>query len=200
MGWIAAHWTELVGFGTGLVCVALAARRNVWNYPIGLANNVAFFVLFLGAGLYASAGLQVVYGALAVHGWFRWVTRVEKDREYIARTPRRHVPALVAAFVVLAAAIAWVLLTYTDSTVAGWDASTTAASLVAQYLLNRKRIENWWVWMGVDVVFAVLAAASGLWITASLYVIFFVLCVCGYRSWLAVEAAARRDVQVPANA
>lgn len=185
--WLAANWTELLGFGTGLACVYLAARRNTWNYPIGLANNVVFLVLFLGAGLYATAGLQVVYAALAIHGWLRWTTQVEKENDYIARTRRAQVPALAAAFLIMAGILVWVLLTFTDSTVALADASTTSASLVAQYLLNRKRIENWLVWMGVDVVFAVLALASGLWITAVLYVIFFVLCVYGYRSWREVE-------------
>jgi nicotinamide mononucleotide transporter len=185
--WLAANWTEILGFGTGLACVYLAVRRNTWNYPIGLANNVVFLVLFLGAGLYATAGLQVVYAALAIHGWIRWTIRVEKQNDYIARTDRTQVAALMGAFVIIAAVLVWVLLTFTDSTVAVFDASTTSASLVAQYLLNRKRIENWFVWMAVDVVFAGLALASGLWITAILYVIFFVLCVYGYRSWLAVE-------------
>ncbi len=190
---LTANWTELLGFGTGLACVYLAARRNIWNYPIGLANNVVFLVLFLGAGLYATAWLQVVYAVLAIHGWFRWTTRVEKENDYIARTRRGQIPALAAAFLIMAGILVWVLLTSTDSTVAFADASTTSASLVAQYLLNRKRIENWLVWMGVDVVFAILALASGLWITAVLYVIFFVLCVYGYRSWREVERAARES-------
>jgi nicotinamide mononucleotide transporter len=185
--WLAANWTELVGFATGLACVFLAARRNIWNFPIGLANNVAFLALFASAGLYAAAGLQVVYGALAIHGWVRWGRRVEHDREYIARTPVTHVKWLALAFLAMGAAIAWVLMTFTDSSVAIADASTTSASLVAQYLLNRKRIESWFVWIAVDVAFVALAIASGLWITAGLYLVFIVLCVYGYRSWRAIE-------------
>lgn len=191
LDWLAANWTEVLGFGTGVLCVWLAARRHVANFPLGLANNVVFLVLFVSTGLYASAGLQVVYGALALHGWFRWTTRDEREAEYIARTPRRHVPYLVGAGVALAALLTVVLTRWTDSTVALADASITAASLVAQYLLNRKRIENWWVWMAVDVAFVVLTASQGLYVTSLLYVIFLVICVYGYRSWLAIERDAR---------
>lgn len=190
----------MIGFGTGLVCVYLATRRNVWNYPIGLANNLVFLVLFAGAGLYAAAGLQVVYGALAIHGWIRWTRREENDAGYIARTRRSHIPLLVGAGVVMAVLIAWVLLNFTDSTVVWADAGTTSASLVAQYLLNRKRIESWFVWIAVDVVFAVLAAVSGLWLIAALYVIFIGLCVHGYGQWRSVEVEAERSEVVAVHA
>lgn len=198
MTWLADNWAEVVGFGTGLVCVYLATRRNVWNYPIGLANNIVFLVLFTSVGLYASAGLQVVYGALAIHGWVRWTRRSESDSSYIARTARSQVPWLIGVAVALAAVVAWVLFTFTDSSVAWADAGTTSASLVAQYLLNRKRIENWFVWIGVDIVFAVLAAMSGLWLIAVLYVLFVGLCVHGYRAWSVVERAAKERTQVHA--
>lgn len=190
--WLGTHWTEVLGFVTGLVCVALATRRNVWNYPVGLANNAVFLVLFVSTGLYATAGLQVVFGALAIHGWVRWVRGEEADADYVARTPRRQVPGLVLVGLALCGALAWILATFTDSTVALADAATTAGSLVAQYLLNRKRIETWFVWIAVDIGFIVLAAATGLWITAALYVVFTVLCVYGWRSWLAVERRAAR--------
>ncbi|KTR95619.1 nicotinamide mononucleotide transporter [Microbacterium testaceum] len=188
--WILAEWTQILGFATGAACVLLAARRNVWTYPIGIANNLVFLVVFVPAGLYASAALQVVYLVLGVHGWLRWTRGVEHDREYVARTPRRAVPWLIVVGVAGTALLTWVLATFTDSQVALADAATTSASLVAQYMLNRKWIENWFVWIGVDVAFVALSIATGLWIIAALYALFILLCVSGLWSWRRVAQEA----------
>ncbi|BAJ75390.1 nicotinamide mononucleotide transporter [Microbacterium testaceum StLB037] len=197
--WILAEWTQILGFATGAACVMLAARRNVWTYPIGIANNLVFLVVFVPAGLYASAALQVVYLVLGVHGWLRWTRGVEHDREYVARTPRCAVPWLIVAAVAGTALLTWVLATFTDSQVALADAATTSASLVAQYMLNRKWIENWFVWIGVDIAFVALSIATGLWIIAALYALFIVLCVSGLWSWRRVQNEAR-DAEPAADA
>lgn len=196
--WILAEWMQILGFATGAVCVVLAARRNVWTYPIGIANNVVFLAVFVPAGLYASAALQLVYLVLGVHGWIRWTRGVEHDRGYVARTPRRAVPWLIAVAIVGTAVLTWVLATFTDSQVAVADAATTSASLVAQYMLNRKWIENWGVWIAVDVAFVGLSIATGLWIIAALYALFVVLCIGGWRGWTRVMRES--PVAVPADA
>ena len=193
MEWILSEWMQIVGFATGAACVLFAARRNVWTYPIGIANNLAFLAVFVPAGLYASAALQVVYLGFGVHGWLRWTRGVEHDRAYIARTPPRAIPWLLLAGVAGMAVLAWALTTFTDSRVALADAAITSASLVAQYMLNRKWIENWFVWIGVDVAFIALSIATGLWIIAALYVLLAGLCVLGWRSWRRVERGDDRD-------
>jgi nicotinamide mononucleotide transporter len=198
--WILAEWMQIVGFATGAACVILAARRNVWTYPVGIANNLVFLVVFVPAGLYAAAGLQLVYLAFGVHGWIRWTRGAEHDRTYIARTPRRAVPWLIGAGVVGTAALAWVLATFTDSQVALADAATTSASLVAQYMLNRKWRENWFVWIGVDVAFVALSIATGLWIIAGLYALFVGLCIGGWVGWRRIERAGQADAAPAASA
>jgi nicotinamide mononucleotide transporter len=197
LDWLAANWTEVLGFGTGAVCVVLAVLRNVWNYPIGLVNNLIFFGLFVATGLYATAGLQLVFAVLAVHGWVRWTRGLEQDHAYIGTVPRRAVPLLVAAGLAAAAVLWWVLTSYTDSTVPLPDAAATAGSLVAQYMLNRKWIQNWFVWLAVDIAYVWLYAVSGLGLTAVLYGGFAALCVTGYVSW---RATARRAVAPTAEA
>jgi nicotinamide mononucleotide transporter len=187
LDWLAANWTELLGFTTGATCVVLAVLRNVWNYPIGLANNLVFLGLFAGAGLYATAGLQVVFAGLAVHGWIRWTRGAERDSDYIGRMPGRAFPLLAVAGVMAAATLVWLLSGYTDSAVPVPDAALTAGSLVAQYMLNRKWIQNWFVWLAVDVGYVWLYAVSGLGLTAVLYGGFAALCVTGYLSWRAIE-------------
>lgn len=195
--WLAESWTEILGFATGLACVILAARRNVWTYPIGIANYAVFVVLFATNGIYASAALQLVYLGFGVHGWWRWTRRAEHDADYVATTPRRALPLLVLAGLAGLGVLWWVLATFTDSQVALADATTTAVSLVAQYMLNRKWIQTWFVWVAVDVVFSGLAFSQGLWITGALYLGFIVVSLLGWRSWRKVRRAQRADAAEP---
>lgn len=182
--------TEVLGFLTGALCVYLAVRSNIWTFPVGLANNIFFTVLFVGAGLYADAALQVVFFILGVTGWWMWLHGGEhRSRLLVTRTPRRAIWALVGITLLAWAAITWLLLTYTDSTVAVADAAVAAASLCAQYMLNRKWLHTWFVWIGVDVVSIILYAYKGLWLTSVLYVGFAALCVAGYRQWRAALPA-----------
>lgn len=179
-------WTEIAGFVTGGLCVWLVVRRNIWNFPIGIANNIFFIALFVQAGLYADASLQVVYVGLGLLGWYWWLHGGERR----AQLRTRHTPkeVWVAAAVVIAGGtvlLHWLLTIHTDSTVAGWDALTTTMSLVAQVMLNRKWIGNWFVWIAVDVIYVGLYAAKGLWLTSVLYAVFLGLCVAGLRQWRA---------------
>ncbi|WP_454041028.1 nicotinamide riboside transporter PnuC [Cellulosimicrobium sp. Marseille-Q8652] len=181
---------EILGFVTGAACVWLAVRQNVWTFPVGLANNVVFLVLFTGTGLYANAGLQVVYLVLGALGWYWWLRGGPgRGALVVHRTPRAAwVVGIVAAAVCTAVLVA-VLTAWTDSTVPFWDALTTSSSLLAQTMLGRKWIGNWWVWIATDVVLVGLYASQGLWLTAVLYVGFVALCVQGLREW----SAARRE-------
>lgn len=201
LDWLVVNWTEMLGFGTGAVCVVLAVLRNVWTYPIGLANNLVFVWLFAANGLYATAGLQVVFGVLAVHGWLRWTRGAEQDAGYIGSVPSRRLPLLVLTGLAAAGVLFLVLSAFTDSAVPLPDAAATAGSLVAQYMLNRKWIQNWFVWIGVDLGYVWLYAVSGLLLTSVLYAGFAVLCVTGYLSW---RATARRssipDLPEPSHA
>jgi nicotinamide mononucleotide transporter len=196
LDWLASSWPEVLGFITGLACVILAARRNVWTYPIGIANNLVFVVLFAGNGIYASAALQIVFLGFGVHGWWRWTRRIEQDPDYVATAPRRVIVPLVVSGVVGTALLWWMLTVFTDSHVALADAATTAGSLVAQYMLNRKWIQNWFVWIAVDIAFAALALSQGLWITAVLYVLFIAISAGGWWSWRGLRDAATDPDQV----
>lgn len=187
-------WTEVLGFGTGALCVWLVARQHLWNWPIGLANNVVFLLLFATAGLYADAGLQVVYMILAVYGWWSWrFGGAQHDGLHVSAMPGR-TAWLLGAATLLATLGLWALLDrVTDSSVPLWDAVTTALSLAATYGQTRKYLQCWWIWIAADVLYVPLYASKGLWLTAGLYVGFILLCLNGYLSW-------RRDLrQAPAT-
>ncbi|MCK0112485.1 nicotinamide riboside transporter PnuC [Ornithinimicrobium sp. F0845] len=183
------HWTEIAGFVTGGLCVWLVVRQNVWTFPIGIANNIFFIVLFTQVGLYAEAGLQVVYIGLGLLGWWWWLHGgPDRTRLVVRDTPSWAWPAAIIAIGLGTWALHWLLTTHTDSTVAGWDAVTTTMSLVAQLMLSRKWIGNWVVWIVADVIYIGLYASKGLWLTSVLYAVFLTLCVVGLRQWREARA------------
>ncbi|MEV8528537.1 MULTISPECIES: nicotinamide riboside transporter PnuC [unclassified Streptomyces] len=178
-------WTEILGFATGAICVWLVARQHIANWPVGLANNVFFIVLFLQAGLYADAGLQVVFIALAVYGWWTWAHGGGPGPGTLAvrRTTRTEWLWLLAAGAVGTVALTFLLGAATDSTVPFWDALTTALSLTATYGQCKKLVESWWLWIAADVVYIPLYAYKELYLTSLLYAGFLTLCLIGLRGW-----------------
>jgi nicotinamide mononucleotide transporter len=182
-GWISYALTETLGFVTGVACVYLVVREHIWNFPLGIANNVAFFVLFYSSRLYGDAWLQVVYLGLAVHGWRCWLHGGED------RTPRKigHAPPRLLATLAVLVALGTAGMTLGLRAVGGaapvLDAFTTVLSLAAQWLLNRKAIENWYVWITADVLYIYLYVSRGLHLTAVLYAVFLGLCFAGLVAW-----------------
>jgi len=179
-------WAELLGFATGVLNVWLVARQRIWNWPIGIANVLLLMLLFWTAGLYADAGLQVVYVLLGLYGWWQWLFGGgQRTRLLVGRTCRAEWVGLAAAGVVLTAGL-WLLLDRaTDSTVPLPDALTTSLSLLATYGQCRKRVESWWIWITADLIYIPLYIYKGLFLTAGLYLVFLALCVVGLRSWRA---------------
>lgn len=175
---------EVIGFVTGVGCVWLAARENVWNWPVGIVNAVSYIIVFFGAKLYADCGLQVVYAVISVYGWWSWLHGGRNRSELpITRIRSGAIPLLALTTAAATAVLMLLLRRFTDSTVPFWDGLTTAMSLTAQYMLARKIIENWWLWMAADVFYVALYIYKALYLTAVLYVIFFALCVVGIVRW-----------------
>jgi nicotinamide mononucleotide transporter len=181
-------WVEAFGFISGALCVWAVARQYSWNWPVGIASNVVFFVLFVGYGLYADAALQVAFLALGIYGWITWSRRGRVIG--MSTVPIRRVTLGEAINGILIAAlttagVALLLMTFTNSTVPWPDAFVLAFSLLATWGQARKILEQWWVWIAVDVVSIPLYAYKGLWLTAVLYCGFLGLCVYGLRRWRA---------------
>lgn len=183
LSWWSISVMEAWGFATGGVCVWLVVREHMWNWPIGLANNVVFFVLFFHGRLYADMGLQVVYVGLGAYGWWNWLYGgSHHDRLVISRTKRGEWLALLIAIPLCTFGLKEVLL-LVNGAAPFWDSLTTVLSLAAQYLLCRKRLENWWLWIAADVIYVPLYLARGLPLTAVLYGVFLVMCLIGVREW-----------------
>jgi nicotinamide mononucleotide transporter len=193
--WLPMSVTEVLGFITGAACVWLTVKENVWNWPIGIANSVFFIVLFLNARLFADMALQVVYVVLGFLGWYWWKRGGVGGGEHKQELPISRASARTLAVVaLLVAGSTWGLTFYLRSVhdaAPFLDALTTALSLAAQFLLTRKHIENWLVWITADVIYIGLYAYKGLYLTSILYIIFLTMCVIGLRAWLATYRAGR---------
>jgi nicotinamide mononucleotide transporter len=194
----AVSWTEAIGFFTGALCVWLVAKQHLWNWPIGIANNLLFLLLFTTSGLYADAGLQVIYVILSAYGWWAWrFGGADHDALRVTRTDRKTALGL-AAFVVVGTAVLWALLArFTNSSVPGFDAFTTSLSLAATWGQTRKQLECWWLWIAADIVYVPLYASKDLKLTAVLYVGFLLLCINGYLTWRKGLAAQPRPASGP---
>lgn len=176
--------TEWLGAITGLLCVFLTVRANIWNWPIGILNNIFFLVLFFESGLYADAILQIIFAGISFYGWWQWRFGGAKGGERpvgrISNWELGWVGLATQGGTLLFAAL---LSRYTPSTVAYMDAWTTALSLSATYLQSRKYLESWVLWILVDVFYIGLYLYKGLQLTAGVYFVFLCMCFMGWRSW-----------------
>ena len=175
--------TEALGFATGGACVWLVVRQHLWNWPIGLANNIFFFALFFHGRLYADMGLQVIYFGLGAYGWLNWIYGGQNRTTLpISRTTRREWLILVSALPFGTWALREILLSL-NGAAPFWDSLTTMISLVAQYLLCQKRLENWLWWIAADLIYVPLYLSRGFPLTALLYGLFLFMCLVGLREW-----------------
>lgn len=192
MHWVPLGFTEVLAFITGGYCVWLAVVENIWNWPIGIANAAIFTILFTHSRLFADAGLQLVYIVLGFLGWYWWLKGgAHKSKLKVSHVKKYEVIALALAGV----AATWgftIFLSRVNDVAPFWDGLTTVSSLIAQYMLTRKYIENWYVWLATDIIYIGLYATKGLPLTSVLYVIFFSMCLVGVRDW-------RREIK-PAKA
>lgn len=185
-------WLEIVAFVLAILMVVCNMRVNPVAWPLAIASSLLYFLLFWNSKLYGEAGLQVFFVVVASWGWWQWLRGTQDDGKPLQ--VRSLAPS--ARWGLLAAlAVAWpltglFLARTTDTDVPWWDAFPTAASLLGQWLLGRKYVENWTAWLVVNAVSVALFAYKGLWLTVVLYAIFIVMSVAGLRAWRRLAVAA----------
>ncbi|HUQ82893.1 MAG TPA: nicotinamide riboside transporter PnuC [Gemmatimonadaceae bacterium] len=179
----ANRW-EILAVVFGIVSVYLSTREHIWSWPTALVNVALYFIVFFEAKLYADMGLQVVYFVLSLYGWYEWLYGGENRTElHVSRTSRALGVRLLVVGVASAAILGTVLARFTDAALPYLDSATTSTSLVAQWMMTRKILENWIVWAVVDVVYVGMFIFKKLYLTAGLYAVFLVLAIMGYVQW-----------------
>ena len=180
-----AEWSPLEGVAAafGVVSVYLSTRQNIWSWPTAIVNVGLYTIVFLNGRLYGQMGLQTVFLALSIYGWYQWLHGgAEKTELHVSRASPRLLVTLailnILAWVALAA-----LLRRTDAALPWLDALLTTTSLIAQWMMTRKILENWILWIAVDIVYVPMFMSQRLYATALLYAAFLVLAVMGFVEW-----------------
>jgi nicotinamide mononucleotide transporter len=168
----------------GIVSVYLSVRENIGSWPTAIVNVTLYIFVFFHARLYADMALQVVYIVISAYGWHEWLHGGRgKGRLAVSRGTRRLAAVLAGIGLVAAALLGMLLARYTNAALPYLDATTTTTSLVAQWMMARKILENWLVWVAVDVVYIGMFVYKSLILTAGLYAVFLVLSLMGYFQW-----------------
>jgi nicotinamide mononucleotide transporter len=183
---------ELLAAVLGLAAVWLLVNERMAAWPLGISTGTLYIIVFAQARLYAGALLQVFYVALQVYGWISWRRGdAHGGRLLVRRSPRGMLGLLVALGAIGTLALGTTLARFTDQAVPYWDSFITAFSLVAQWMVARKLLENWAVWFIVDLVAVGVYVSMGLAFTAALYLAYLGLAIAGWRQWQASLEAHR---------
>ena len=175
---------EIFAAAVGAWSVWLSVRQNVLSWPTAIVNVVLYTIVFYEAKLYADMGLQVVYAVLSVYGWYQWLYGGEGHTTlHVSRTTRSLAIRLALIAATSAVLLGSLLHRSTDAALPFMDSALTSASLVAQWMMTRKLLENWAVWIAVDVLYVGMFIYKGLYVTAVLYAVFLGLAVKGWIDW-----------------
>ena len=175
---------EIIASVMGLLSVWLTVKQNIWCWPTGLVMVLLYTWIFASSKLYSDAGLQVVYVFLSIYGWIHWLRGGPRENELPVTTLSLRSRLLWGICITLGAVgLGSLMARYTDASMPHADATITSMSLAAQWLLARKKLENWVLWIAVDVLGIAVFALKELYITGGLYAIFLVMAAMGLRSW-----------------
>ncbi len=185
--WAISNKLEFGGTIFGFFYVWFSIRQNLLTWPAGIVTSILYFGVFLNAGVYAAMGLQLFYLFISCYGWLSWSTSANSDSDHdklkISRTDNTLWLTLFILSILLTALVYSILVRYTDSEIPFGDALTTSLSILATWMLTRKKLEHWFFWIGIDLFSASLYQYRGLHSTAFLYLAYAVMAGIGYYEW-----------------
>lgn len=192
--WLIEHYIEVCGSLTGFIYLFFSIRQHYLTWPIGLLNALFYVVVFFNSKIYADMVLQFYYVTISIYGWWCWLHGSASGHSLeVSETSRKLWLKLLVMSVLLFCTIAAILLSYTDSPVPYWDSLTTSLSIVATWMLAKKKIEHWLVWVVVDFISIGLFIVKELYPTTLLFMVYTVLAVYGYFEW------RKSLIQLPCN-
>ncbi len=175
---------EIIAAVVGAISVYLSVRQNIWSWPTGVVTVALYAVVFYHQKFYAGMGLQVVFAVLCAYGWYQWLYGGQNRTELRVTRTTPQLGALLALIAISGAAALGVFLRgVTDAVLPLLDSFLSGTSLVAQWMMTRKKLENWLVWIGVDALYVGMFIYQRLYGTAALYAVYLVLAARGYIDW-----------------
>jgi nicotinamide mononucleotide transporter len=185
LDWISTNIVEIIGTLSGFIFLYFEIKQSKWLWPVGLFSALMYIYVFFMAKFYADMGLQFYYVFISIYGWFHW-SRSNSQNKVELNVSSLKMPLffkLLLASLFIYIGISFILVNYTDSPLPYWDSFTTALSIVATWMLARKILEQWLVWVLVDAVSMGLYLYKQLYPTAVLFAVFTVLALYGYYLW-----------------
>ena len=181
---LAGHWLDIVTTVLGLAYILLEYKANIWMWAVGFAMQALGIVLYYQKGLYADCGMEFYYLAMTVYGYWKWIHgTASKEALPIRHFPRKLVFPWIGIIAVIWGIIYWLLITFTNSNVPLADSFTTALSIVGIWALAHKYLEQWFIWIAVDVVTCILYFYKEIPFKASLYALYVIIAIMGWRKW-----------------
>jgi len=184
--WLSANYIELLGAVLGIAYIFYSIRQSILTWPTGLGTSLLYIIIFYQSKFYADMGLQFYYVFISIYGWYLW-SRGNSENHSSSMTVKKITfrwAVYASGFSLFVFIIIFLILkNHTDSPVPIMDAATTALSIIATYMLARKILEHWLIWIVVDVVSAGLYVYKGLWPTAILFLVYTVMAFAGYKEW-----------------
>ena len=174
---------EVVAATFGVISVFLSTRQNIWSWPTAIVNVGLYAVVFYQGRLYGQMGLQPIYLVLSVYGWYQWLHGGDQKTELRVSSASPQLLTVLLALNLVAWLALAAVLRRTDAALPWLDALLATTSLVAQWMMTRKILENWLLWIVVDVIYVPMFISQRLYATALLYAAFLVLAVMGYVEW-----------------
>ena len=192
--YLSNNWLEIVGTIIGFVYLWQEVKASIWLWLTGIVMPAIYTVVFYQSGLYADFGIQVYYIVAALYGFLFWKFGKKQDKPLpIVHTSVRQGVILFLITVLVFIPIYLILTKFTDSTVPFYDSATTALSVVALWMLAKKHVEQWFVWIAVDAVSSGLYFYKGIYFTAVLYAVYTVVAIYGYKKWNLMEKTQYND-------
>lgn len=184
--WLLSNKTELLGAILGILYVRFSIRQSIFTWPLGLLTSLLYIIVFFNSALYAAMGLQGYYVAISVYGWYYWLKGKREDNKSLL--PVRNVSKQLwikfgTVTILIYVVILFVLINFSDSDVPFFDSLTTSFSILATWMLAKKYIENWIIWIFIDFVSIGLYMYKSLWPTVILFIVYTVMAFLGYIEW-----------------
>lgn len=184
---------EILGTIVGLLYLWLEYKASIYLWVANIIMPIIYIFVYYNAGLYADFGISVYYVFAAIYGWLVWrygskLSLRKKDKSLkcdltITHLPIKYVPILTIIFLIAFILIAEILINFTDSNVPWLDSFTTALSIIGMWMLAKKHLEQWLIWIGVNIVSAGLYVYKDLYFTAGLYAFYAIIAILGYKKW-----------------
>ena len=174
------EWAAVI---TGFLCIYLAAKESIWNWPVSIISVVAYGLLFFREAMYGDMTLQIYFLFTAVYGWYFWIRKKVEQHRPISRLTAKQWFLAILFIPLLSILLGWFMDRFTNSNVPYADGFCTAISFTAQFLLTRKILENWLLWVFANICYVPLFIYKNLNLSALLYLVLIIIAFNGYLNW-----------------